>query len=237
LEDWLTPKPRSKAALKKAFPRLSAVVVTQNSGHALEFCLSSLLSEQAIDEVIIVDNGERQEVASALRALSADRRDVRLLQGHGNVGSAQGMNLGAGQAGGGWLLFVHPEVVLQPGAVDRLMRAGRHARAPAAIRGAVAGRARLRRGAAAGRGAGDPYGEFVLISRSDFEAMRGFRADSPDQPFNDLGRRLAEAGGEVLVQSAALAVPVRTQRSVAQSLTARLVSLVTWIGLGRKRRR
>lgn len=233
----MTPKPRSKAALLKATPRLSAVVVTREAGSDLEYCLSSLLTDQAVDELVIVDNGERTEVASALRALSADRRDVRLVQGQGDVGLAQGLNLGAGQAGGRWLLFVRPDVVVQPGAVDRLLRAGRQARTPAAIEGALAQRVtgRSERGFIGPQPADCLNGELVLLSRADFEAVRGFRLDAQESPFADLSRRLAAAGGEVLRQPAALAVPVRVRPTLVQGLTAPLLSLFAWLGVRRRK--
>lgn len=235
----MTPKPRSKAALLKSTPRLSAVVVTRDAGTDLEFCLSSLLTDQSIDEVVVVDNGERLEVGSALRALSADRRDVHLVQGQGNVGLAQGLNLGAAQAGGRWLLFVSPDVVVQPGAVDRLLRAGRQARAPAAVGGAVAHSTggRFERNPAGPQPAEVLSGKLVLLSRADFDALSGFRVDTAEQPFADLGRRLAAAGGEILLQPAALAVPVRAKPTLAQGLAAPILSLFAWFGLGRQRRR
>lgn len=227
---------RSKAAAARAAPRLSAIVVTRQAGAALEFCLSSLLSDQSVDELVIVDNGEQPEVASALRALSADRRDVRLVQGHGEASLAQALNLAVAEARGRWLLFVHPEVVVQPGAVDRLLKAGRLARAPAAVGGSVAGRPARR----APRHSNGPHavealsGELVLVGRVDLARVEGFRLDS-NAPFVDLARRLAAAGGEVLVQPAAAGVQVRPQRSVAGGFSARLFSLLAWLGLRRRR--
>ncbi len=244
MEKWaLIPNSSgSKAAPLHTLPRLSAVVVTRSTGPILEFCLSGLLADSAVDEIVVVDNGERPEIASALRALRADRRDVRLIQGQGDVGLAQGLNLGSEQARGRWLLFVGPEVVVQPGAIDRLLKVGRGARTPAAIGGARvdgAGKAGRRGKRAKGKdpvqATSDLPGDLVLVGRADLDMMQGFRLEAEGAPFADLGRRLAAAGGDVLLHPTALGLPVRPGRVIARGFAARIVSLFTWFGSGRRR--
>lgn len=110
--------------------RVSAVVVTYHTGQPLELCLRSLFAEPWVDEVVVVDNGNPPDVSSSLRALQADRRDVVLIQGHGNVGFSRGCNLGAAAARGAYLLFVNPDVVLHRGAVERMVQAGQGAPSP-----------------------------------------------------------------------------------------------------------
>lgn len=128
--------------------RVSAVVVTHHTGQPLELCLRSLFAEPWVDEVVIVDNGNPEEVASSLRALQADRRDVLLVQGHGNVGFSRGCNLGAAAARGAYLLFVNPDVVLHRGAVERMVQAGQGAPSPWIVGGRLLDRkGREQRGA------------------------------------------------------------------------------------------
>ena len=116
--------------------RVTAVVVTRHTGQPLELCLRSVLAEPWIDELVIVDNGNPRAVSSALRALQADRRDVRVVpQPKRPLGRAAGANLGASKAQGRWLLFIDPSVVLQRGAVERMVSAGSHARSPWIIGG------------------------------------------------------------------------------------------------------
>lgn len=232
----------SKASHLNSYPRLSAVVVTRATGPILEFCLSGLLADSAVDEIVVVDNGERPEIASALRALRADRRDVRLVQGQGDVGLAQGLNLGTAHANGRWLLFVGPEVVVQPGAIDRLLKVGRDARTPAAIGGARIDhgtkdgrRAKRLKGDGAAQATAHLPGDLVLVGRADLDMMQGFRLDAENAPFADLGRRLAAAGGDVLLHPTALGLPVRPGRMIARDFAARIVSLFTWFGSGRRR--
>ncbi len=110
--------------------RVTAIVVTRHTGQPLELCLRSVLAEPWIDEVVIVDNGNPGPVASALRALQADRMDVSLVPVKRAVGRAAAANLGAKKAAGRWLLFIDPSVVLQRGAVERMVVVGHHARSP-----------------------------------------------------------------------------------------------------------
>lgn len=126
---------RSRTADAAASPRVSAIVVTYHTGDCLELCLRSLFSEPWVDEVILVDNGNPAPVSSSLRALQADRRDVTLIQGQGNVGFARACNLGAEVARGSHLLFVNPDAVLQRGAAERLVEASRRARHPCIVGG------------------------------------------------------------------------------------------------------
>lgn len=128
--------------------RVSAIVVSHHTGQPLEMCLRSLFAEPWVDEVVIVDNGNPPDVASSLRALQADRRDVSLIQGHGNVGFSRGCNLGAAAARGAYLLFVNPDVVLHRGAVERMVQAGQGAPSPWIVGGRLLDRkGREQRGA------------------------------------------------------------------------------------------
>lgn len=126
----MDPKASQTRAQRMQDDRVSAVIVTRHTGQPLELCLRSVLGEPWIDEVVIVDNGNPAVVSSALRALQADRRDVRLVQSKRTMGRAAAANLGAGKASGRWLLFIDPSVVLQRGAAERMVSAGHQARSP-----------------------------------------------------------------------------------------------------------
>lgn len=139
---------RSRSPATDVDGRVSAIVVTYHTGEPLELCLRSLFAEPWIDEVVLVDNGNPPDVASALRALRADRRDVTLIQGQGNVGFARACNLGADVANGRYLMFCNPDAVLQRGAAERLVAAGRKARSPWIVGGRLVDkRGREQRGA------------------------------------------------------------------------------------------
>jgi GT2 family glycosyltransferase len=126
---------RERATSQTLAPRVSAVVVVrgvrENQSQPLDLCLRSALAEPWIDDLVIVDHGGNDaSVSAALRALQADRRDVKLLSAAVDATAASAANLGAQYALGRWLLFLEPDVVLQRGAVARMAAAGGGARTP-----------------------------------------------------------------------------------------------------------
>jgi GT2 family glycosyltransferase len=98
--------------------RTSVVIVAYQSGPALTRCLHSI--EPDIDgqaEVIVVDNGDGgPEVGEAERM-----NFVRVISAGKNLGFAAGCNLGARHAVGTSLIFLNPDTVIAPGALERLV--------------------------------------------------------------------------------------------------------------------
>ncbi len=99
---------------------VSAVVVSYHSGPCLERCLDLLARDPLVGEVIVVDNGNPEAVLEGLRARPA----LTLITGHGNVGFAQGCNLGAARAREAYLAFVNPDIEIEPETVPALLAAG-----------------------------------------------------------------------------------------------------------------
>jgi GT2 family glycosyltransferase len=94
---------------------VSVVIVAFDSGPALSRCLDSLGGQS---DVIVVNNGgEGPEIADA-----EGRDGVRVLRPGANVGFAAACNRGARETQGDVLLFLNPDTVVQPGAVDELAR-------------------------------------------------------------------------------------------------------------------
>lgn len=220
-------------------PRVSAVVVVGKAaagggGQApLDLCLRSALAEAWIDDLVIVDHGCPPRVASALRALQADRRDVQLVTVKPRLSLAAAANVGAGYACARWLLFLDPLVVLQRGAVERMTAAGAGVRGPWIVGGRLTDMGgREQHGARSGalnawsaiaiamdlRGMPRVHpdaparvaavsGAFMLVPRADFEALGGFDVSfATDAADLDLCRRASWAGGSVLFEPAASGV-------------------------------
>jgi N-acetylglucosaminyl-diphospho-decaprenol L-rhamnosyltransferase len=142
---------RARSASVALEPRVSAIVVTRNTGQSLDLCLRSALAEPWIDDLVIVDAGNPAPVSSALRALQADRRDVKLVHAPDGASLAAAGNLGAAEARGRWLLFLDPHVVLQRGGVARMAAAGGGASTPWIVGGRLTDtQGRDRRAARAG---------------------------------------------------------------------------------------
>lgn len=106
--------------------RVSAIIVTYNTGPSLWECLEGAAADPELNEVIVVNNGNPDLQEHRLRAFVAQHAEkFVLLDGHGNVGFAKACNLGAQKARGTYVLFLNPDAVLQPGSVEALIDAGR----------------------------------------------------------------------------------------------------------------
>ncbi len=233
---------RARTAQVALEPRVSAVVVVRNvrgrrpGQTPLDLCLGSVLLEPMIDDVVIVDHQNASAVSAALRALQADRRNVKVVAAPPEFTHAAAANLGAQEARGRWLLFLDPNVVLQRGAVARMAKAGDAAQRPCIVGGRLTdleGRERqaARAGAlnafsaialAMGLPPAKPKraaeaklparvaavsGAFMAMPRRDFQALGGFDKEfKTDCADLDLCRRANAAGGAILFHPAAGAV-------------------------------
>lgn len=97
----------------------SVVIVSYRTGAVLIDSLRAALEQEAVDTVVLVDNGNSAETRRAVDALAAADTRLRVLRGHGNVGFARGCNLGARAATGTHLLLLNPDCMLRPGVVAR----------------------------------------------------------------------------------------------------------------------
>ncbi len=102
---------------------VSAIVVSYNTGPALADCLAALKKDEAVSEIILVDNGNPDGAIEA--AIEKAGASLRVLSGHGNVGFAAGCNRGAAAATGDYLLFINPDAVISPGGAARLLAGSR----------------------------------------------------------------------------------------------------------------
>jgi glycosyltransferase involved in cell wall biosynthesis len=98
--------------------RLSIVVPVHNNPRDLRECLAAVVAESGPDtEVLVVDDASTDETPSVALTL-ADR----VLRRSCNGGPAAARNHGARHARGDVLFFVDADVVLAPGAVERVRR-------------------------------------------------------------------------------------------------------------------
>ena len=100
--------------------RVSAIVVTYRTGHRLKECLYALSTDPEIHELVIVDHGNPEPMSDWISDFSAQRDDVTLLRGHGNIGFGAGVNLGVSAASGDHLLIINPDAVLKRRSVSAL---------------------------------------------------------------------------------------------------------------------
>jgi len=97
------------------------VVVSYRTGPVLVDCLTAILAEPGLAEVILVDNGNDPEQCAAIDAMAREDPRLVVLGGHGNIGFAAACNLGAERARGHYLLLLNPDCVIARGTLRRAM--------------------------------------------------------------------------------------------------------------------
>ena len=100
---------------------VSIIILTWNSEQQISACLASL--EQGLNafpsEVIVIDNGSRDKTCNVV---SEVRSGVRLVCNPENRGVAPARNQGIRLARGEYVLILDDDTVVQPGALDVLIR-------------------------------------------------------------------------------------------------------------------
>jgi N-acetylglucosaminyl-diphospho-decaprenol L-rhamnosyltransferase len=100
---------------------VSTVTVTYWTGDILERCVDSL-RQQAVDEIILIDNGNPVDVSERLDLLPRHDPRIRVIRPDKNTGFAAGCNLGASQANGHFIAMVNPDCVLAPDTISRMLK-------------------------------------------------------------------------------------------------------------------
>lgn len=102
---------------------ISVVIPALNEEKALPNTLAALFRQPGDYEVIVVDGGSTDRTCEHVRKFTLTtqhlvHRSLRLITA--SKGRASQMNDGAKQAHGEWLLFLHADTILPPGAIQRL---------------------------------------------------------------------------------------------------------------------
>jgi N-acetylglucosaminyl-diphospho-decaprenol L-rhamnosyltransferase len=99
--------------------KVSVVIVVHNSLPTLRECLRALAGSAVSTEleVICVDNASTDDSVSVVNGFFPK---AMLVRNDRNAGFAAACNQGASQAHGSFLLFLNPDVIVDPGAVTRL---------------------------------------------------------------------------------------------------------------------
>lgn len=102
---------------------VSVVIIAYNSADTLTQCLAHLAAQTHSDfEVVLVDNASPQgEAQAAARAFPF----VRLVEAGANLGFAGGVNLGARQSNGRWMVLLNPDAFAREDWLEALLDAAR----------------------------------------------------------------------------------------------------------------
>ncbi len=118
---------------------VSAIVVTYKTGAALFECLAALEADLAIDEIVLVNNGNPFETLERVDERWGNSPKLKVTGAGRNRGFAAGVNLGAKDAQGDRLLVINPDAVLQPGSITAFEAAMAGAAEPAIVGGKIFG--------------------------------------------------------------------------------------------------
>ncbi len=99
---------------------ISVIVVTYHTGEILRACLTQLLASPRCLEVILVNNGNPDEVVKDFIDWTTREPRLNLVTGHGNIGFGRACNLGAKQANSPILAFVNPDCVVESGSLEHM---------------------------------------------------------------------------------------------------------------------
>jgi len=112
---------------------VSVIMIVFHTGRVLFEAIERVLTEPAVKQFIIIDNGSSDKVAKKLRELNEEHDHILLVQGHGNIGFGKAANLGAHLASQPWLVFLNPDAMLRPDCVRSLVQAARGKPSPCIV--------------------------------------------------------------------------------------------------------
>ncbi|MBO1750957.1 glycosyltransferase family 2 protein [Actinotalea sp. BY-33] len=106
--------PRDQDSVRARGPRVRAVVVTWNGAHLLRPCLDSLVDQDGVTEVVVVDNASQDGTRDLLRG---EYPQVTLLESPTNSGFAGGAELAMREGDAELVLLLNNDATLDPGSV------------------------------------------------------------------------------------------------------------------------
>lgn len=112
---------------------VSAIIVNYNAGRLLRDCVESVAEQ--VGEVIVVDNASSDDSLGRLESLKHNSR-LQVVRNSKNLGFAAACNIGVRAASGSTLLFLNPDCVLAPRAIQ-IMQQELHGNAQAAMVGGL----------------------------------------------------------------------------------------------------
>lgn len=107
--------------VNNAPPAASIVMVSYNTGPVLFQAVQAALAQTVLVELLLVNNGNPPEDEARLRQMAAADNRLCLIEGHSNIGFAAGCNKGARAAVSEYILFLNPDGILPPDAVEKLI--------------------------------------------------------------------------------------------------------------------
>ena len=117
-----------------------AMVSYRTGGVLLLAAIDAALADPAVEKLVVVDNGNPDDLRAALARKAAAEPRLTVIAGQGNIGFAAGCNLAARHLDQDYLLFLNPDCVLPAGAAARLRGALKGQERPALLGAAMVDR-------------------------------------------------------------------------------------------------
>jgi GT2 family glycosyltransferase len=207
----IAPVPRPTPAPPGPEPSISVIIPVHAAARELAECLTALRRDAGVDtEIIVVDDASPDDAAR-----TGERLGARVIRLERNSGPAAARNRGAGAARGAILFFVDADVVVGPGAIERVARTFAAHPDVTAVFGSYDSEPRARDLVSQYRNllhhfthqTGNPEASTFwagcgAIRRPAFEAVGGFdphRFPRPSIEDIELGTRLRRAGYRILL--------------------------------------
>lgn len=107
--------------LTHGIKRCSVIIVSYKTGDILLDCLNSVLQQEAVEQVILVDNGNTRLLMQQVNILADEEPRLEIITGQGNVGFAGGCNLGARRARHHYILLLNPDSEMDKGVISEAL--------------------------------------------------------------------------------------------------------------------
>lgn len=99
---------------------ITAIIVNYNSGLQLTACVASLLASSVPVNVVVSDNASTDDSLARLAAFLADDERITVVRNRTNLGFSAGCNIGLPYVDGDYALFINPDCVVPPDALERM---------------------------------------------------------------------------------------------------------------------
>lgn len=100
--------------------RVSVIMVSSDSGHTLLAAIKSVLRQEDLHELILVDVGTPLDMLARLQQMTLTEQRVRIIIGTERSGFAQACNLGVSEAKSEFVVFMNPDCLLPPDALKNI---------------------------------------------------------------------------------------------------------------------
>ncbi len=106
----------------KKIANTSVVMPSFQSGPILLYAIKSVLDQDSVLELILIDNGNCEYTRGKIAQIAKKDERLVIVSGQGNIGFSRACNIGARRAKGEYLLNITPDCTLPQNAINKAIR-------------------------------------------------------------------------------------------------------------------